>query len=85
MHALILSDLHLGARNSQHQLILGRLASQQLRQITHIILNGDVVDHLNFESFRNEDWAVIRRLQQLAREDRLVVVQGNHGQAQACR
>jgi len=78
MHALILSDLHLGARNSQHQLILGRLAPLQLRQITHVILNGDVVDHLNFESFRTEDWAVLRRLQQLAREDRLIVVQGNH-------
>lgn len=78
MHALILSDLHLGARNSQHQLILGRLAPHQLRHITHVILNGDVVDHLNFESFRTEDWAVLRRLQQLAREDRLIVVQGNH-------
>jgi len=78
MHALILSDLHLGARNSQHQLILGRLSSNQLRHITHVILNGDVVDHLNFESFRNDDWAVIRRLQQLAQEDRLIVVKGNH-------
>jgi UDP-2,3-diacylglucosamine pyrophosphatase LpxH len=78
MHALILSDLHLGARNSQHQLILGRLAPQQLRHITHVILNGDVVDHLNFETFRPDDWSVIRRLQQLAHEDRLIVVQGNH-------
>jgi len=78
MHALILSDLHLGARNSQHQLILGRLASQQLRNMTHIILNGDVVDHLNLETFRSADWAVIHRLQQLAREERLVVVKGNH-------
>lgn len=78
MHALILSDLHLGARNSRHQLILGRLASQPLRHITHVILNGDVVDHLNLEWFRSNDWAVIRRLQQLAQEDRLIVVQGNH-------
>jgi UDP-2,3-diacylglucosamine pyrophosphatase LpxH len=78
MHALILSDLHLGARNSQHQLMLQRLAPKPLRHITHIILNGDVVDHLNFEIFRSVDWAVIHRLQQLAREDRLIIVKGNH-------
>lgn len=78
MHALILSDLHLGARNSQHQLLLHRLAAKMLRPITHVILNGDVVDHLNFEAYRSADWAVIHRLQQLAREDRLIVVKGNH-------
>lgn len=78
MHALILSDLHLGARNCQHQLLMQRLDSWVLRPYTHIILNGDVVDHLNFERFRPADWSVIRRMQQLAREDRLVVVQGNH-------
>lgn len=78
MHALIFSDLHLGARNCQYQLLLQRLSPRQLRPFTHIILNGDVVDHLNFEFFRPDDWAVIRRLQQLAQEDRLVVVQGNH-------
>lgn len=78
MHALILSDLHLGARNSQHQLMLERLAPKPLRHITHLILNGDVVDHLNFEAFRPADWSVINRLQQLAQEDRLIVVKGNH-------
>lgn len=78
MHALILSDLHLGARNSQHQLMLDRLAPKPLRHITHLILNGDVVDHLNFEAFRPADWVVIHRLQQLAQEDRLIVVKGNH-------
>ncbi len=41
MHALILSDLHLGARNSQHQLILQRLAPHAIRHHSHIILNGD--------------------------------------------
>ncbi|MFT3883857.1 MAG: metallophosphoesterase [Gemmatales bacterium] len=78
MHALILSDLHLGARNSQHQLLLERLAPKLLRHMTHFILNGDVVDHLNFEAFRPADWSVIHRLQQLAQEDRLIVVKGNH-------
>lgn len=78
MHALIMSDLHLGARNSQHQLILERLACHALRHYTHIILNGDVVDHLNFEAFRPADWAVVHRLKQLVHESRLIVVQGNH-------
>lgn len=78
MHALILSDLHLGARNCQHQRMLSRLAPKQMRPFTHVILNGDVVDHLNFESFRSADWAVIHLLQQIAQEERLVVVKGNH-------
>lgn len=78
MHALILSDLHLGARNCQHRLLLERLAGRQLRDYSHIVLNGDVVDHLNFELLCCNDWAVLRRLQPLAQEDRLVVVQGNH-------
>jgi UDP-2,3-diacylglucosamine pyrophosphatase LpxH len=78
MHALILSDLHLGARNCQHRLLTQRLAPTSLRHFTHVILNGDVVDHFNFEAFRQADWEVITRLQQLAAEDRLVFIQGNH-------
>lgn len=85
MHALILSDLHLGARNCQHQLLLNRLAPTSLRSFTHVMLNGDVVDHLNFEYFQPRDWAVIHRLQQLAREDRLVVIQGNHDRPKRSR
>lgn len=78
MHALILSDLHLGARNCQHELIHQRLSEDSLRSVDSIILNGDVVDHLNFEYFRPADWSVLARFKELAREDRLVVVQGNH-------
>lgn len=78
MHALILSDLHVGARNCQHTLIQQRLASSSLHTVDSIILNGDVVDHLNFENYRSADWQIIARLQQLAREQRLHVIQGNH-------
>jgi UDP-2,3-diacylglucosamine pyrophosphatase LpxH len=76
MHALILSDLHL--RNCQHRLLLQRLAVRQLRQFTHVVLNGDIVDHCNFEWFQSADWAVISRLQHLASEGRLILIQGNH-------
>lgn len=85
MHALIISDLHLGARNCQHRQLLGRLSPYSLRTFTHVLLNGDVVDHLNFEYFQPCDWAVIHRLQQLAREERLVVIQGNHDRPKRSR
>ncbi|MFO0813900.1 MAG: UDP-2,3-diacylglucosamine diphosphatase [Gemmatales bacterium] len=78
MHALILSDLHLGVRNCQHPFLLQRLASSSIRSFSHIILNGDIVDHFNFEQYQQADWTVIDRLKQLASEERLVFVQGNH-------
>ncbi len=78
MPTLILSDLHIGACNCQHDALLDFFTHDIHHGIDRIILNGDTVDHLNFGAFRPLDWAVIRHLQKFAREDRLVLVQGNH-------
>jgi UDP-2,3-diacylglucosamine pyrophosphatase LpxH len=71
---LIVSDIHLGARNSQGTALLSLLETDYDR----LILNGDTVDHLNFKKFRPQDWAVLSELQAVAQERELVLIRGNH-------
>lgn len=71
---LIVSDIHLGARNSQGNALLGLLQTD----FDRLILNGDTVDHLSFPRFRPQDWAVLSELEAVARERELVLIRGNH-------
>ncbi len=74
MMTLILSDTHLGARNSRTDLL-----SQLLRgDFDRLILNGDTVNSLNFDRFRRRDWRVFELLKNVARERELVLIRGNH-------
>jgi UDP-2,3-diacylglucosamine pyrophosphatase LpxH len=74
MITLILSDLHLGARNSRTDLL-----AQLLRtDFDQLILNGDTIDSLNFRRFRRGDWGVANLLRGIARERELVLIRGNH-------
>jgi UDP-2,3-diacylglucosamine pyrophosphatase LpxH len=74
MITLILSDLHLGARNSRTDLL-----AQVLRtDFDRLILNGDTIDSLNFGRFRRGDWRVADLLKGIARERELVLIRGNH-------
>jgi UDP-2,3-diacylglucosamine pyrophosphatase LpxH len=74
MNTLILSDLHLGARNSRTDLLL-RLLDEDFDRL---VLNGDVVDRPDPSRFRPADQDVLARLREVARECELVVVRGNH-------
>ncbi|MBY0526180.1 MAG: metallophosphoesterase [Gemmataceae bacterium] len=74
MITLILSDLHLGARNSRTDLLSALLRSD----FDRLILNGDTVDSLNFQQFRRGDWQVVEQLRGIARERELVLIRGNH-------
>jgi UDP-2,3-diacylglucosamine pyrophosphatase LpxH len=73
---LVLSDLHLGARNCRTDL-LDRLL---WTDFDRLILNGDTVNSLNFERFRANHWHIIHRLQTIAadRDRELVLIRGNH-------
>jgi UDP-2,3-diacylglucosamine pyrophosphatase LpxH len=71
---LIVSDIHLGACNSEGQALLALLESP----FDRLILNGDLVDHVNFHRFRRVDWDVIARMQSIARKQELVFIRGNH-------
>ncbi len=74
MNTLIISDLHLGARNSRGDLLRHLLDDE----FDSLILNGDVVDRPDSARFSRADWRVIERLQAVAREHRLIVIRGNH-------
>lgn len=74
MHTLILSDLHLGARNCRTDLLQEVLAGPFER----LVLNGDTVDRPDPNRLGQEDWRVIRQLRSVARQRELVVVRGNH-------
>jgi UDP-2,3-diacylglucosamine pyrophosphatase LpxH len=74
MNTIILSDLHLGARNSQSGLLREILHSNFQR----LVLNGDIVDSPDARRFRDRDWQVIELLREVASERELVVIRGNH-------
>jgi UDP-2,3-diacylglucosamine pyrophosphatase LpxH len=71
---LIISDIHLGACNSEGEALIALLQGQ----FDRLVLNGDTVDHLNFRRFRPVDWEVIEQLQAVSCERELVVIRGNH-------
>jgi UDP-2,3-diacylglucosamine pyrophosphatase LpxH len=74
MNTVIVSDLHLGARNSRSDLIAELLEGD----FDRLVLNGDVVDSPDLRRFRPCDWRVIDALRAAARSRELVVVRGNH-------
>ncbi|HEX5269713.1 MAG TPA: UDP-2,3-diacylglucosamine diphosphatase [Gemmataceae bacterium] len=74
MNTLIISDLHLGARNSRTDLIAELLEGD----FDRLVLNGDTVDAPDLRRFRPRDWRVIDALRTAARSRELVLVRGNH-------
>jgi UDP-2,3-diacylglucosamine pyrophosphatase LpxH len=74
MKTLIVSDLHLGARNSRTDLIAELLEGD----FDRLVLNGDTVDSPDLRRFRPCDWRVIDTLRGVARSRDLVLVRGNH-------
>jgi UDP-2,3-diacylglucosamine pyrophosphatase LpxH len=74
MKTLIISDVHLGSRNSQAKW-LSRLLTTDFERL---ILNGDTVNSLNLKKFKRPHWQVIAQLRALACERELVLIRGNH-------
>jgi UDP-2,3-diacylglucosamine pyrophosphatase LpxH len=74
MKTLIVSDLHLGARNSRTDLIAELLEGD----FDRLVLNGDTVDRPDLRLFRPCDWRVLDALRAVARSRELVLVRGNH-------
>ncbi len=81
MHdAIVLSDLHLGAPNCQHQalsLFFKRILDGSL-QTKKIILNGDTFDSIDFRRLSPAHWDLFRQIRELS--DFLPVrwIYGNH-------
>jgi UDP-2,3-diacylglucosamine pyrophosphatase LpxH len=74
MTTILVSDIHLGARNNRTDLLAELLRSD----FDRLILNGDTVDRLDFRRFRTCDWRIIDQLRTIARERELILLRGNH-------
>ena len=71
---VIVSDLHLGACNSQTAALSDLLHTE----FDRLILNGDTLDHLNLRRYRANHWAVLEQLKRVAKEREVVLLRGNH-------
>ncbi len=74
MTTLIISDLHLGSRNSQ----VGPLTQVLNTHFDQLILNGDTINNLNLKKLKPKHWRIIDRLRTIASSRDLVVIRGNH-------
>jgi UDP-2,3-diacylglucosamine pyrophosphatase LpxH len=74
MTTILVSDIHLGARNNRTDLLAELLRSEY----DHLILNGDTIDRLDFRRFRSDDWRIVEQLRTIARERELILIRGNH-------
>jgi UDP-2,3-diacylglucosamine pyrophosphatase LpxH len=75
MRTLILSDIHLGSRHCNVNLI-----HEVLDQVRYdrLILNGDTINTLNFRKFQRRDWGLLERFRKIGKERQLVLIRGNH-------
>lgn len=72
---LIISDIHLGDKTTRSQEILDVLAKYQCHRI---ILNGDILDGLNFERLHVDHWKILTALRKLSDSCEVVWIHGNH-------
>src|ERR1700730_10032977 len=71
---LIISDVHLGSRNS-HPVQLSRLLQTNFDRL---ILNGDIINDLNLKKLKPKHWAVIGQLREIAMKRELILIPSNH-------
>lgn len=72
---VVVSDLHLGARNSRRASVLRFFETVET---SHLVLAGDVFDHPRLRRLGGPDLAVLERLRELGRHIRVTWLRGNH-------
>jgi UDP-2,3-diacylglucosamine pyrophosphatase LpxH len=78
--AVVISDLHLGSDNCQAKRLtqlLESIASGEFRT-THLILNGDLFDSIDFRRLNKHHWKVLSLLRKLSDHIEIVWLCGNH-------
>lgn len=75
---LIISDTHLGDKNVRCQEIFNLLKKYRFNKL---ILNGDIVDGLNFQRFHSEHWQILSFFRGLSKKCEVVWIHGNHDAA----
>jgi UDP-2,3-diacylglucosamine pyrophosphatase LpxH len=75
MRTLILSDIHLGCRHCNHNLVNEVLDKEVFDRL---VLNGDTIHNVNLRKLITPHWRILERLRKLGREKELVLLRGNH-------
>jgi len=75
MKTLVLSDLHLGSKNSHTHQILEVL---ERNSFDRLVLNGDTVHSLNLKKFKCRHWRVLDKLRVVGKSRELILLRGNH-------
>ncbi len=78
MRTLILSDIHLGNKHCQAELLLAVLDREPFDRL---ILNGDTLHSLNLNRLRPAHWTLLTRFRDIGRTRDLVLIRGNHDHA----
>lgn len=75
MRTLILSDVHLGSRHCNTEL-LGEVLTKE--RYDRLVLNGDTINNVNFKKLKSHHWALLDRFRQIGKERDLILIRGNH-------
>ncbi|MDD3497923.1 MAG: UDP-2,3-diacylglucosamine diphosphatase [Candidatus Moranbacteria bacterium] len=74
-HTLIVSDFHMGSRVSRSRDFHEMIKNFNFKKL---ILLGDIFESLNFQKLKESDWELISDISNLAKEKKVIWVEGNH-------
>ena len=72
---IIISDLHLASDVCRSEKIYSFLDSLETE---HLILNGDVMDNLNFHRLTKSHWKILKKLRSMSKSMKITWIKGNH-------
>jgi UDP-2,3-diacylglucosamine pyrophosphatase LpxH len=72
---LILSDIHLGFKQSRALELLAVLKGYRMKRL---ILNGDIFDDMNFKRFNSDHWEIVSYIRHLSKFSEVIWIIGNH-------
>jgi UDP-2,3-diacylglucosamine pyrophosphatase LpxH len=75
MRTLIFSDIHLGCRHCNYNLVNEVLDNEPFDRL---ILNGDTLHNVNLRKLTRPHWRLLERFRHLGRDKELVLIRGNH-------
>ena len=72
---LIISDIHLGDKDSKPEILLKVLKKYRAK---NIIIAGDLFDHHNLKRLNKSHWKVLSQLRKLSKKSKIIYLIGNH-------
>lgn len=77
MDYVVISDLHLGSKLCLRKRLIEFL-TKELDGESTLIINGDLVESLNFDKFKKKDWNILKLIKKFHKLNRLKLIRGNH-------